>query len=551
MWYNLRKEALFFRRLYNNRNLLFAISFMSKKIFIFLVSGLAIVLGFSFALAAGPTLESGKNFTIPTGSSIIFLGSPNHNLTWTTYDGNAATASALAANPANCSAGYYPLGIAANGAVESCTLAATGGLTGSGTTNYMSKWTGASSLGNSTVFDNGTNVGIGTTAPGSKLSFGTFYDSAGTNPTAHIRLYESGTTVYGFGVQGGKLLLNANQSGGNIIFNAGTANDAPAERMRIAGTGNVGIGTISPSQKLEVAGNAHISGAITTASTITASSTITAAGGSSSNWASVNVGGAQSIQTAGSIYSYNSMCVGNNSGACNSTGGVVIGLVNASANVNIPSSGNVIFNNGSSVGIGTANPSLGKLTIDGGTGYAVYASTAGMGTAIYGGTTNSEAVGLYGQSLGTNSAGVVGSGIGYGVQGVSSSGYGIFGQSTTGYAGYFNGKGRFTGNLEALSFIYNSDRSLKKNIRTLDSSLGKILQLRGVSFDWKQDNKSSIGLVAQEVEKVYPELVSMNEEGFKSVQYGNLVAPLIEAIKEQQKKIDQLETKITILEMNQ
>jgi len=102
------------------------------------------------------------------------------------------------------------------------------------------------------------------------------------------------------------------------------------------------------------------------------------------------------------------------------------------------------------------------------------------------------------------------------------------------------------GDIEATSFIYTSDRNLKKNIKTLDNSLAKILQLRGVSFDWEKDNKSSVGLIAQEVEKIYPELVS-GPEGGKGVQYGNLVAPLIEAVKEQQKKINSLEIKVKSL----
>ena len=96
------------------------------------------------------------------------------------------------------------------------------------------------------------NVGIGTASPGAKLSFGTFYDTGGTNPTGHIRLYESGNVVYGFGVQSGILAINANQSGGNIVFNSGTDNSAPSERMRISSGGNVGIGTTSPASRLEV-----------------------------------------------------------------------------------------------------------------------------------------------------------------------------------------------------------------------------------------------------------------------------------------------------------
>jgi hypothetical protein len=105
---------------------------------------------------------------------------------------------------------------------------------------------------NGMVLDYSGNVGIGTASPGAKLSFGTFYDTGGTNPTGHIRLYESGNVVYGFGVQSGILAINANQSGGNIVFNSGTDNNAPSERMRISSGGNVGIGTTSPASRLEV-----------------------------------------------------------------------------------------------------------------------------------------------------------------------------------------------------------------------------------------------------------------------------------------------------------
>lgn len=104
------------------------------------------------------------------------------------------------------------------------------------------------------------------------------------------------------------------------------------------------------------------------------------------------------------------------------------------------------------------------------------------------------------------------------------------------------------GSVGASAFFYTSDRNLKKNISPLNGSLSKILSLEGVSFAWKDTGAKSIGLVAQDVEKVYPELVDTNpQSGIKSVEYGNLVAPLIEAIKEQQKQIDQLKAEVKAL----
>jgi hypothetical protein len=105
---------------------------------------------------------------------------------------------------------------------------------------------------------------------------------------------------------------------------------------------------------------------------------------------------------------------------------------------------------------------------------------------------------------------------------------------------------------------YTSDERLKTNVETLEHSLNKILSLHGVSFNWKKDGTAGIGLVAQEVEKVYPALVSTNPgTGYKAVQYGNLVAPLIEAIKEQQKQnddqqksIEHLQQELTALKRN-
>ena len=105
--------------------------------------------------------------------------------------------------------------------------------------------------------------------------------------------------------------------------------------------------------------------------------------------------------------------------------------------------------------------------------------------------------------------------------------------------------------VQANSFVYSSDRNLKTNIVNLDDndSLSNILKLQGVSFNWKNDGRPDIGLIAQDVEKVYPVLVHTNPQtGLKAVEYANLIGPLIEAIKAQQAEIDTLKAQVQALE---
>ena len=93
----------------------------------------------------------------------------------------------------------------------------------------------------------------------------------------------------------------------------------------------------------------------------------------------------------------------------------------------------------------------------------------------------------------------------------------------------------------------SSDERLKENIQPLKNSLDKVTQLRGVSFEFKKDKKQQIGVIAQEVEKIIPEVVGENPDGYKGVSYGNIVGLLIEAIKEQQEQINQLSKEISEL----
>ena len=97
-----------------------------------------------------------------------------------------------------------------------------------------------------------------------------------------------------------------------------------------------------------------------------------------------------------------------------------------------------------------------------------------------------------------------------------------------------------TGSLTASGdVVAYSDERLKTNIETLDGS--KVYDMRGVSFT--KDNKKSSGVIAQELEKIAPELVNSDNE-YKAVAYGNITGYLIEAIKELKSEIEQLKKQI-------
>jgi hypothetical protein len=91
-----------------------------------------------------------------------------------------------------------------------------------------------------------------------------------------------------------------------------------------------------------------------------------------------------------------------------------------------------------------------------------------------------------------------------------------------------------------------SSRRWKINIQPLQGSLAKVMQLQGVSYDQKEGSKHDIGLIAEDVGKVVPEVVAYEDNGVdaKSIDYARLTALLIEAVKEQQKTIDELKSEL-------
>ena len=93
-----------------------------------------------------------------------------------------------------------------------------------------------------------------------------------------------------------------------------------------------------------------------------------------------------------------------------------------------------------------------------------------------------------------------------------------------------------------------SDARLKENVVTIDSALNKVSQMRGIYYNRIGDETKTrnVGVIAQEIEKVLPEVVHTREDDIKSVAYGNIVGILIEAIKELSEEVKTLRSKIDV-----
>jgi hypothetical protein len=93
----------------------------------------------------------------------------------------------------------------------------------------------------------------------------------------------------------------------------------------------------------------------------------------------------------------------------------------------------------------------------------------------------------------------------------------------------------------------SSDKRLKDNIKPIKNAIDKIDKIGGYEFDWNDKQElyegHDVGVIAQEIEEVLPEVVETREDGYKAVNYKKIVPLLIQAIKEQQKQIDELSGK--------
>jgi len=426
----------------------------------------------------------------------------------------------------------------------------TGGLTVAGgvsTPNLSVQGWISSDGGNEGInIDNSGNVGVGTANPGGILDLATSDEGArNTNEDALILTrYDTGSAAYnGFGnsilFQGETYRSNSylpharikTQIRDNSVDTYGVdmsfelmetdTSATPVERMRIKYNGNVGIGTADPFSTLHVYSNSDDVTWPLVVNNARNNSTVSGYGtgiklkqsnnGETGKW----VGIASIQETA---YS-------NDTGMAFFTDG-------EHERVRIDASGNV--------GVGITNP---RSTLDVGGGISI-----GSGNGVS--TTHGSRRSL--QLLtDTNYGGTYDNHSGYLMYSTMPGGWGTaqlnFAHSNN-WGSYDTADPSMIvedSGVTARAFVYSSDRRLKENIKPVKNALDRILDLEGVSFDWKKDGRNSLGLIAQDVEKIFPELVHTNEStGFKSVEYGNLVSPLVEAIKEQQKQIEELKLEI-------
>jgi hypothetical protein len=103
------------------------------------------------------------------------------------------------------------------------------------------------------------------------------------------------------------------------------------------------------------------------------------------------------------------------------------------------------------------------------------------------------------------------------------------------------GNANFSGIVTSFDYNSTSDIRYKENIQPIPDAVDKVLQINGVTFDWKMTKTSSGGVIAQEVEKILPSLISGDDP--KTVNYNGIIGLLVEAVKELSYEIELLKQK--------
>jgi hypothetical protein len=466
-------------------------------------------------------------------------------------------------------------------------------VTGTGTTNYVTKWTSSSAVGNSSIFDNG-NIGINTTdftafdtrkqilIKGDVTAGTSVFQVISNDSTSSLALFS------GSGSSDNPSIIYQRDLRFGSATNTGILNYT--ERMRITSTGNVVIGSSSAVGKFSVNTGGSNQIAFFNNSSSGGTYNIVSLNGSYSEGTNMSIQGGGSGDP--NLYV--------NGGFTSSTNGGIVFRSGSSTTyterMRITSAGNV--------GIGTSSPAelLHISKIGSGTVLSIeavsgndaalklkdqsrsyYIGTDSGNLYVYDQTGAKERMRITntGEIIGTNNSQfrVTSNGnfrvntnadaiLGYVIRSGAWKGnsennislatdgpYGISfftngsvsekmvittggnilmgTTSDNGERLYVSGAIRATGNITA-----NSDLLLKKNLKLVDNPIDKINQLNGYLYQWKENDEYQYGVIAQEVEKILPYAVQTGNNGIKGVAYNQLIPVLIEAVKELNRKLE-------------
>jgi len=417
------------------------------------------------------------------------------------------------------------------------------------------------------MIDTSGNVGIGTTANNYRLNIKGSGSVGDSSVYAQFTTLDTGTTntdglLIGLGI-GSSPIAYINQMENaalSLMTNA-------TERMRIGADGVVSFGNTGSidSNKVQVYGAKALSSGIPQQQLNIADTSAIAVGvggaiGFSAQYLSgsyTTMGSVEGVRETATVGHYGGALVfksrtnfGDNSERMriDSAGNVAIGTTSITMPLRVLSASNsnwiAAFDNSGTnpygVRIDTSNNSGSAFS------FAVY-TNAGTGMYVlntgmvgFGGTNNPSYPISISQGVPVSSGGNARIKIGnHIIKGSANDDLFIYGYN-----------GETTGGLLYVGGYYTfSARSIKSNIVKLENSLTKICQLNGYSYTITETGRNDIGLIADEVETVFPDLVSHDENNeANSVDYTSLVAVLIESIKEQQSIIESLKTRLTALE---
>jgi len=333
----------------------------------------------------------------------------------------------------------------------------------------------------------------------------------------------------------------------------------PSNAFTVLKNGYTAVGHDNPGQMLDINGQIKIRGGSPAAGRILTSdadgdATWEALPSHSHSTADLTSGSLTVARggTGNSTITLNKVLVGNGTSAVLSPANLHwdntnsrLGIVNTSPQYNIDVTGTLrttsttnLATAGANVGIGTITPTN-KLHIENGTGAAKIYVNGTTGNASLEYRVSGTYVGAFGANLDDSYIFMYSGGnlsLKDGKVGIGNTAPGQKLDITGGYGRVESG----------YSWLTNSDARYKKNITELQESLGKIMEIRGVRFDLAADEDvidgqgRHIGFVAQELERVFPEMVLTGDDGYKAVAYDKIGPVLVEAIKEQQEQIEQL-----------